>query len=61
LESPIIYRKIPNEKKMRTRLAVNGYKHFSKLSACGEDTPLTLGNVSRSRNLKYIRKFEFDP
>jgi len=58
---PIIYRRVQNDKKMRTRLAVNGYKNFSKLSACGEDAPLTLGNVVKSRNVKYIRKFEFDP
>jgi len=57
----IIYKKIQNDKRMRTRLTVNGYKHFSKLSACGEDTPLTLGNFIKSRNIKYIRKFEFDP
>jgi len=57
----IVYKKVQNDKKMRTRLGVNGYKSFSKLSACGEDTSLTLGNFIKSRNIKYIRKFEFDP
>jgi len=46
---------------MRVRLTVSGYKSFSKLSACGEDTPLTLERLSKSHNMKYIRKFEFDP
>jgi len=61
LPIPIIYRKIQNDKKMRQRLAVFGYKHFSKLSACGEDTPLTLEKISKPHNMRYIRKFEFDP
>ena len=46
---------------MRQRLTVFGYKHFSKLSACGEDTPLTLEKISKPHNMRHIRKFEFDP
>ncbi len=46
---------------MRQRLAISGYKNFSKLSACGEDTPLTLENLRKSYSMRYIRKFEFDP
>lgn len=57
----MIYRKIQNEKKMRQKLVALGYKHFSKLAACGEDTPLTLANACRSNNIKYVRKLEFDP
>jgi len=57
----MIYRKIQNDKKMRQRLAISGYKNFSKLSACGEDTPLTLENLRKSYSMRYIRKFEFDP
>jgi len=58
---PIIYRKIQNDKRMREKLLAHGHKNFSKLSACGEDTPLTLGNIVKSNNIKYIRKLEFDP
>jgi len=58
---PIIYRKIQNDKKIRSKLRVSGYKYISKVSACGEDTPLTLHNISKSGCTKYIRKLEFDP
>jgi len=61
MESPIIYKKIQNDKKMRIRLRVLGHKQFSKVSACGEDTALTLGNITKSSRTKYIRKLEFDP
>jgi len=61
MESPIIYRKIQNDKKIRSKLRISGYKYISKVSACGEDTPLTLTNISNSRCTKYIRKLEFDP
>lgn len=57
----MIYRKIQNNKTMRRRIAVQGNKYFSKLSACGEDTGMVLKNIVRCRSLKYIRKFEFDP
>jgi len=57
----MIYRKIQNDKKMRARLVISGYKNFSKVSACGQDTSLTLGNIIRSQNMKYIKKLEFDP
>jgi len=58
---PIIYRKLQNDKKMRTRLVIKGFKSFSKFSACGEDTQRILENLSKSRNMKFIRKLEFDP
>ena len=61
IESPVIYKKVQNDKRMRARLLISGYKYFGKLSACGEDTNLTLGNILRSRSVKSIRKFEFDP
>jgi len=59
--SPMIYRKIQNDKRMRVRLVVKGYKSFSKLYAAGEDTKVVLDNLSKSRNMKFIRRFEFDP
>jgi len=58
---PMIYRKIQNDKRMRVRLVVKGYKSFSKLYAAGEDTKVVLDNLSKSRNMKFIRRFEFDP
>jgi len=57
----MIHKKIQNDKRMRTRLLINGYKHFSKVSACGEDTKVTLENIVKSQNIRYIRRFEFDP
>jgi len=56
-----MYRKIQNDKKMRRKLVAKGSKNFSKLTAAGEETTLTLRNIVKSRCLKYIRKFEFDP
>lgn len=61
MKSPMIYRKVQNNKAMRRKIVIHGNKYFSKLSACGEDTALTLGNIARCRSMKYIRKFEFDP
>jgi len=58
---PMIHRKIQNDKRMRERLVVTGYKHFSKVSASGEDTEKTLRNIIRASSLKYIRNLEFDP
>jgi len=59
---PMIYCKIQNDKKMRTRLTITGYKSFSKLSAAGEDSQTTLDNITKPHNvMRYIRKLEFDP
>jgi len=46
---------------MREKLFAHGHKNFWKLSACGEDSPLILGSIIKSNNIKYIRKLEFDP
>jgi len=58
---PIVRRSLPNNSKIRKRLAIYGYKYFSKFGACGPDTSLILKNATKSRTLKYINSFEFDP
>ncbi len=56
-----MYRKIQNDKEMRTKLVAKGYKNFSKLSAAGQETAMTMNKMIRCRSMKYIRKLEFDP
>ena len=42
-------------------MVIEGHKHFNKFVASGEDTEETLKNIHRSRLLKLIHYFEFDP
>jgi len=52
---------LPNSPKLRERLQVNGYKHFSKVSAAGPQTSHILQKLNKSSDFKIIHKFEFDP
>ncbi len=45
----------------RRRLAVYGYKYFSKLAATGEKAPAVLKALKKFPSVKYVKQFEFDP
>jgi len=52
---------MPNSKTLRSRLVAHGHKYFSKLVVSGEETELTLKKLKKTKNLKFINSFEFDP
>jgi len=58
---PIMRRSIPNSKKLRNRLVVEGNKYFSRVVASGEETEVTLKNLHKMKRIKLISSFEFDP
>jgi len=61
LPLPIVRRSVPNSKRLRSRLIIEGHKHFNKFVASGEETDKTLIKLQRSGLLKSIYSFEFDP
>jgi len=54
-------RSVPNSKRLRSRLVIEGHKYFSKFVASGEETEMTLKKLQKTKSLKLINYFEFDP
>ena len=57
----VIYKSLPNNKRLRSRLAIEGHKYFSKFIASGEETDRTLDKLHKMKSFKLINSFEFDP
>jgi len=58
---PIVRRSIPNSKKLRRKLVIEGHKYFDKVVVSGEETEFTLKKLQKTKCLKCINSFEFDP
>jgi len=61
LPIPIMRKNIDRTSKTMQKLALHNYKYLRKLTACGQETPVILKNIRKSKSLKYIYDFEFDP
>jgi len=58
---PICRKDLLNSSRLRQRLQVDGYKFFAKLPAAGPDSAKILNGIRRSRCIKFVKNFEFDP
>jgi len=58
---PIFRKNLLNSSRLRRRIQIDGDKFFAKLSASGPETSKIIHGIRRSRNVKWIKKFEFDP
>jgi len=58
---PLVRKNLANSPYTRNRLQIYGYKHFSKVSACGKGTNTVLSHIKYSQNLKTLQTLEFDP
>jgi len=50
-----------NSSRLRQRIQIDGDKFFAKLPAAGPETSKILHSIRKSRYVKSVQKFEFDP
>jgi len=58
---PIFRKNLLNSSRLRQRIQIDGDKFFAKFPAAGPETSKIIHGIRRSRSVKWIRKFEFDP
>jgi len=58
---PLVRTKLTKRLELNKKLNVHGYKHFSQVSATGEQSVLFLNDIKRSICLKSVSYFEYDP
>jgi len=58
---PIFRKNLLNSSRLRQRIQIDGDKFFAKLPAAGPETSKIIHVIRRSRSVKWVKKFEFDP
>ncbi len=58
---PAFHQNVVNSNRLRQRFQIHGHKFFGKLSASGPETFTILDGIKRSRCIKSVQNFEFDP
>jgi len=58
---PILHSKLQSNQNLKKKFVIHGHKYHSKVSASGIETPQILQGIKKSRCLKSVRSFEFDP
>jgi len=58
---PIFRKDILNSCKLKERFQIKGHKLFAKLSISGPETKRILKDVEKSKTIKFVKSFEFDP
>ncbi len=58
---PILHTKLQNNQNLKRKFLVHGHKYHANLSASRTETSKVLQGIRKSRSLKFVRNFEFDP